>query len=249
MNTKQTIIIAVVTAALMMVSFALPSLLDNDAQVQGAETNTINVSGECNISVPADVGYIQLGVETQDPDVKKAQSENAASMENIIEAVKDLGLSDDDITTSNYSIYPNYDYLDGSREKVPSYYVVSNTIKLKVKDLDLLSDVIDIATEAGANRAYNIYFDAEDTDEAKSDALSNAVADALAKADVIAQAADIKVVGIKTISDQTYYSSGYYDYAVEDSLKRADSASSSTPIMSGDVEVTANVSIEVIINN
>lgn len=251
MNTKQIIIVAVVAALLVAGTFALASVLDKDAPLANTagqgNASTINVSGTCEISVPADVGYIQLGVETQDKDVKDAQDENAEDMQNIIDAVMELGLTEDDITTSNYSIYPSYDYSNGSRSEEPEYYTVSNTVKLKVKDLDILGDVIDIATDAGANRAYSIYFDAEDTVTSQDDALQKAVEDALRKANLIAEAANVKVIGIQQISDQTYYSTGYYDYARSDMVM--EEAAYSTPIMSGQVSVTANVYVEVIIGN
>ncbi len=253
MNTKQIIVVAIIAALIAGGAFALAMLLDNDAVVVTGNTpaetvSTISVSGTCEISVPADVGYIQLGVETQNKDVKEAQDENAQAMENIIEAVKKLGLKDEDITTSNYSIYPHYDYSNGSRTEEPDYYVVSNTVKLRVKDLDILGDVIDIATDAGANRAYNIYFDAEDTVASQDDALKKAVEDALRKADIIAQSAGVEVIGIKAITDQTYYNTGYYDYAVAKSYDMEEE-SYSTPIMSGEVNVTANVHLEVLISN
>jgi len=252
MNTKQIILLVAVVAVLIIGSFTLALAFDKDAANVGAtaeETiSTINVSGTCDISVPADVGYIQLGVETQNKNVKEAQDENAKTMDEIIEAVKQLGLTDEDITTSNYSISPYYDYNNGSRSEEPDYYIISNTVKLRVKDLDILGDVIDIATDAGANRAYNIYFDAEDTVASQDDALTKAVEDALRKADIIAKAANVKVVGVKTINDQTYYSTGFYDYNMARTMV-ADEAEYSTPIMSGQVDVTANVQVEVIITN
>ncbi len=253
MNTKQIIIVAVVAALLVAGAFSLALVLGNNAPAVTGQSSdqgnvsTINVSGTCEISVPADVGYIQMGVETQDKDVKDAQEENAEAMQNIIDAVMELGLTEDDITTSNYSIYPYYNYNDGSRSEEPDYYIISNTVKLRVKDLDILGDVIDIAAENGANRAYSIYFDAEDTVASQDDALQKAVEDALRKANLIAEAADVKVIGIQQISDQTYYSTGYYDYARADMAM--EEAAYSTPIMSGQVSVTANVYVEVIIGN
>ncbi len=249
MNIKQIIAIIAAVAILMLGTLTLTLVLSKTPAASGAaETvSTINVSGTCEISVPADVGYIQLGVETQDKDVKTAQDENAEAMQNIIDAVTELGLEDADITTSNYSIYPYYNYENDSRSEEPDYYVVSNTVKLRVKDLDILGDVIDIAADAGANKAYSIYFDAEDTTASQDDALAKAVDDALRKAQIIADAAGLKVDGIQTITDQTYYSTGYYDYAVTDSLAYA--REYSTPIMSGEVNVTANVYVEIIVSN
>lgn len=249
MNTKQIIAIAATAAILILGTLTLTMVLTDTPAVTGqsGETSTINVSGTCEISVPADVAYIQLGVETQDKDVKTAQEENAESMQNMIDAVMELGLAEEDITTSNYSIYPYYNYNDGSRSEEPDYYVVNNTVKLRVKDLDILGEVIDIATQAGANQAYNIYFDAEDTVQSQDDALAKAVEDAMRKAAIIAEAAGLKVEGIKTITDQTYYSTGYYDYEMEE--RAVYDSAYSTPVMGGEVDVTANVYVEVIVGN
>lgn len=247
MNTKQIIIAAVAAALLVAGAFSLALVLSNGSPAAQGNVSTINVSGTCEISVPADVGYIQMGVETQDKDVKEAQDDNAEAMQNILDAVMELGLTEEDITTSNYSIYPYYDYSNGSRSEEPDYYIVSNTVKIRVKDLDILGDIIDIATDAGANRAYSIYFDAEDTVASQDEALQKAVEDALRKADLIADAADVKIIGIQQINDQTYYSTGYYDYARADMAM--EEAAYATPIMSGQVSVTANVYVEVIIGN
>lgn len=257
MNKKNILVIVLAVLLLVSATVSVTVILNGNNKsfnptMSGLEASfesTINVTGNSTVSIPADVGYIQIGIDTKDPDVTSAQAQNAETADQIIKAVKKLGLTDDDITTSNYSIYPEYNYSQNDNPETPENYVVSNTVKLRITDLSILGDVIDAAADAGANRAYNIYFDVLDTDDAKNEALERAIQDARAKADILAEAAGVKIVGIQTILDQSYFNGGFYDYAMPVMEDMAKTRSVSTPIMSGNVDVTANVNVIFVIEN
>jgi uncharacterized protein YggE len=209
-----------------------------------ATTNTLYVSGEGSITVIPDVGYISLGVETKSPDVKTAEDENSTKMNAIIVALSDLGIEESDIKTTNYSIYPQYE--DYNDEK-PQNYVVSSTVEVTVKNLEDISEVIDVSVDAGANRSNSIRFDVLDREESYNEALQDAIASARARADVLAEAAGLKIVGVVNLNESSSMSSIYYGGARYAMSEMA--ADSAPAISTGDMEITANVSITYEVKN
>ena len=206
------------------------------------ERNTLAVSGTGKETVNPNVGYIELGVETNDKDVKTAQKKNADTMADVVNAVKALGLEDADVQTTRYNIYPRYDYkvtAEGEKQEI-THYEVQNMIKLRVKDLGNLGKIIDAATEAGANQANSVYFDVLDRESVYNNALTNAVEAARQRAEIIAAASNLKIVGVVSINE-----SGSYNYYARnmDSAYLAMSAKNSTPIEAGEMDITANVNV------
>lgn len=168
------------------------------------QENLLTVQGEGIIAASADVAYVQIGVENKDKDVSKAQSENANIATAVLKAIKGKDLKDEDISTTNYSIEPRYDYKGDNDILTPESYIVANIFKLRIKDIDTVGEIIDAAIAAGANRAYNIYFDIQKPKQLRDEALTYAVKNARIKADLLAEAAGMEIVGIKSITDNTY---------------------------------------------
>ncbi len=202
--------------------------------------NTISVSGNGIETVNPNVGYIQLGVETIDKDVKVAQQQNADTMAAVINAVKALGLEDADVQTTSYNIYPRYRDFNDEKNPKPIQYEVRNMVKLRVKDLANLGKVIDAATEAGANQANSVYFDVLDRESVYNDALTKAVEAARERADIIAAASNLKIVGVISINESGSYYGGYRNM---DSSYLAMSAKNTTSIEAGEMDITANVQV------
>jgi hypothetical protein len=168
--------------------------------------------------------------------MKKAQSANRETMNALFDALKAAGLTQDDIRTVNYSIYPMYDYTSGSGKI--SGYEVTNMIELTIRDIDTVGDYIDIAAANGANTDYSIRFDILDKSVFYNEALALAVENAKGKADAIASAGGYQIISTLEISEsQGYYSPPYDRYAMA-----ADEATS-TPITAGQLEITANVTV------
>lgn len=215
----------------------------------GSVQELLTVQGEGIIAASADVAYVQIGVENKDKDVSKAQKENANIATAVLKAIKGKGLEDEDISTTNYSIEPRYDYKGDNDILTPEAYVVANTFKLRIKDIDMIGEIIDAAIAAGANRAYNIYFDIQKPKKLRDEALTYAVKNARIKADLLAEAAGMEIVGIKNITDNTYGAQVYGgDANWNMSYAREEMAVQSvTPFSSGELNVRANVTIEYIL--
>ena len=208
------------------------------AASNGTLINTISVSSDGKVTVLPDVGYITLGIETKDVDVKAAEDENSKIMDDIMKALKDFDIEDTDIKTTGYNIYPQY--AEYSDEK-PTSYSVYNTVEITVKNLEDMSGIIDAAVEAGANRANNIRFGVLDREESYNEALKNAVANARSRAEVLADAAGLKIVGVVTVNENSSSTQYYYTDMVY--ARAEDTAEAAPSISAGDMDITARVSV------
>lgn len=204
-----------------------------------AETK-IAVTGTGNSLVPADVAVISMGVMERDPDVLTAQAKVNEKIAAIRSALIEQGVQEEDINTDFINIYAIYDYRD-DRELLTGYNV-SSTLAVRVTEMDKVGGMIDAAFGAGANTLNGISFSATDTSAAKAEALKIAVADANAKAEVLADAAGLKIIGIETISENgTYsYERGPMNFVAKESAA-ADVAG--TVVQAAKLNVEATVSI------
>lgn len=206
--------------------------------------NTIIVTGTGTVYMPPDEALVYLGVQTTSDDVKDAQKSNAEKMEQIIKALKEAGIKEDDIETSSYSLYPLKEYYYGMYpiDEMPrdqTGYVVSNQLQVKVKDFNRVGDIIDVAVEAGANQVNGVSFTLSEQTQQKGreQALKNAVKAARDDADILASALGVRITGPVQASTGggTYYAPMPYPAMME--------GSAGTPIQPGDVSVSAYVTI------
>jgi len=216
-------------------SGAQANALANDLTGQNAAANGISVTGQGSITMKPDVAYISLGVETMDTDAGKARTANDAAMAKVLAAIKGFGISQDDVTTTNFSIYPRY---DDKGVKITGF-TVSNTVSVKLRSLDKLGDVLTAASDAGANTAGGISFDVLDRTAAYNQALAQAMDKAKARAQVMAQACGVNLGKALTINESSGYSGP--TYATADSL--AGSKAAPVPVSGGTLDVTASVSV------
>jgi uncharacterized protein YggE len=226
-------------AVLMVLVLSLAS--GGLVQAREAERGSIQVTGSAIVTGAPDVAYITLGVETRDPSAEVAAQENANRMAKVFSALKALGLTDKELTTSGYNIYSSTQVINrGTDDEVTvTTYYVQNRINVTTKDLDNVGQIIDAAVKAGANQVQGVSFDIEDKQALQLEALKNAVAQGMIKANVMAESAGITLGGLATMSE----SYGSYAPMVATMAFKAD-ASQPTMINPGDVEVSATVNLE-----
>ena len=221
------ILISMLVLTLALALYA-PALADAD--------KTLTVQGSATVSVMADVVTLSVGVQTQGAVVSDAQSENARIMADVIAALKAAGIAQEDIMTSDFSVYNTNTWTD--TPAVPSYKV-TNTLNITIYDLTRTGDIIDAATAAGANVLNGLTFDSTARNEAYQKALTRAVDDARVKAKVLTDAAGKtlgELVRIQSGEDYSYVgANGAYD------LKAPEA--SATSIVSGNITVSASVTL------
>ncbi len=184
----------ILLTALIMMLMTLPAMAESK----------INVNGTGEIRVSADTAVISLGVNARDKDVLKAQQKVNESIASIRTTLTGQGVKEENINTEFINIYVTYDYQNGEEEFAA--YNASSTLAIKITDMESIGSLIDAAFAAGANTLNGISFSASDTEEAKSEALKKAVEDAAKKADILAQASELKISGIESITESGVYS-------------------------------------------
>ena len=201
--------------------------------------NTVSVTGSGTAAMRADEATVTLGVQTQEANASEAIRLNAELMTDIIETINALGLTEDEIKTVTYNVYPVY--AKDEYDTVSGYRVI-NMISVKIKDMELIGKVIDSAANEGANKIQGVSFELseEKQRELKREAYLTALGDAEEKAKLIAERLNLTITGVLYVSENTYQPyKPYYDYRFE----LAGTPAPTTPIIEGNlsVSVTAHV--------
>lgn len=229
------------------------TLSDNSALAQTpfpSREKIITVTGIATASVEPNLLLVTFGVETQEKTAKQALTINSESMNAIVSALDSVGITDEDLSTSQLNIYPVYESYRDDDDRYHQElvgYKVTNTLNVKTEQLDSAADIIDSAVSAGANRVDSISFtlSPETQMEIKDALLEQAVINAKTKAERALAPLDHQIIGVKSISLSEFgispQSPVYRDFAYMDSAEMG--LAKSTPIFSSeqDVQTTANV--------
>ena len=210
------------------------------------EPPILSVSGSGVVQGAPDQAAVTLGVVTRASSAGEAQQENAAKATAIRDALAALGIAGEDIKTEDYIFRPEYSRERDERNVIIGY-AAANTIRVRVRDVALVGDVVDVALANGANTIHSLDFSIRDTNALRKKALESAVKDARDKADAIARALGKSIVGIHHVTENT----GMFQPRRSNGMmmmKSMDAAAESTPIDAGTLSLTADVHIEFILS-
>lgn len=239
--------IGVLVLILVVSLFAVDSLdlLTSKVHAEEAveEGNTIEVNGTGKMTVEPDIAYLNVGVRTEDKDPSVAQERNKYDMDQIIKALEDFGIDSENLKTINYNIYQRYDYINENERE--DYYVVENTLQITVNEIDQIGDIIDLASDNGANNINSLRFTVKDDSKYYQEALKTAMADAKGKAQAIMSTFDTSATLSKPyqVIEASNSTGIYYESPVMMDREEAVGAGMSTPIESGDIEISARVKV------
>ena len=222
----------------MVLALALVCALSVSALAQG---NQITVSGTGTVSLAADTCTIQLGTSTRALSVAEAQQEDDRTITAVIKALHGMGIDEKDIVTSQYNVMAEIPYQDyGTIRPAEPVYSVTNMLFVTIRDLSDASQAIDLATKAGANQIYGLTFSSSKEADAYTKALQRAVEDAMNKASVLADASGKTLGALQSISATEYFGE---PYGIRNSMEMMDAGTKASTIVSGDVTVSANVTL------
>ena len=163
----------------------------------------ISVVGRGEIKVSPDRATIQISVQTRAVTAAAAAAENATKQQAVLTALRALGLTDDQLSTINYNVYPEQRYEQG-KEPVIVAYNVTNTILVDVRKLSQVGPVIDAALAHGANMITSLQFYASNTEVARRSAIASAIEKARADAEAAARAAHGTLGSLLEVSVGSY---------------------------------------------
>ena len=189
--------LALVLAVVGLAGCAVPAEVKLVAQEEG-----IWVTGEGEVMAVPDIATLRLGIEAQEATVAEAQSQATEAMGRVMAALTDNGVAEEDIQTQYFSIRQITRWVN--EEQVVVGYRVTNMVTTKIRDIDKAGIIIDAVAEAGGDltRIDSIGFSVDDPSAYYEQARQEAMADANAKAEQLAELAGV------TLGKPTYISEG-----------------------------------------
>jgi uncharacterized protein len=219
-------------AALWLAAMTLPFV----GSVEASETpRQITVTGTGSVATVPDMAMINLGVTNQAKKATTAMAATSETTSKMLQQLAGLGIEPEEMQTSNLSLNPVWtnrsSSASGNREI--SGFVASNSVLVRVRDLGDLGQIMAAVTSIGANNFNGLQFSVQDPDPLANLARQKAVADAMAKASLIAMAAGVPLGEVQSISEQ----GGARPMSMEMSTARG----AAMPIAAGEVSVSASV--------
>jgi len=203
---------------------------------------TITISGEGKVVATPDLAVINLGYLVEKKNVTDAQKDNTDKINALIKNLKDLGIQAKDIKTTNYNVYPQYDYADG--KQILRGYQVSQNVEVKVRDSEKISTVLDLVGSLGLNQVGGLTFQIDEPEIYQQEARIKALANAKEKAKDLAAVMGVKLGKIISFNEDTYPVSPIYSYAKSEALGMGgDMAAPALSVESGSQEIIVNASI------
>lgn len=172
--------------------------------------NTITVSDTGEIYAKPDLALATFSVITEAKTVSEAMGENTKRMNKVIDFVKGKGVEAKDLKTTILNIYPRYEwreeigippYPEGKRVLVG--YEVRQSLEVKIRDMEKIGQIIEGATNAGANQVDDLQFTVDKQDEFLAQARKQAIDKAKAKGKELALQLGVKLVRITNFSESS----------------------------------------------
>ncbi|MCH7786836.1 MAG: SIMPL domain-containing protein [Chloroflexi bacterium] len=210
------------------------------------------VTGEGTLTMEPDLAVLNIGVETTGETVAEANGDAARAMDAIVSALSDLGIEGVDVQTRSFNIFPMYEYGEvfenGRRTNKQTLvgYRVSNSVSIKIRDLDAVGEVIDEVASAGgdATRINGISFTVEDPKPFMEQLREMAVLDAIAKADQFALLTNVVRGPLVFISESGRGGSVVQNQSFDGRVAFAMAeAAPSTSISGGELELRLSVQV------
>lgn len=202
----------------------------------------ISVSGQGKIYAKPDVAVLVLGVESKGAKVSDIVKDNTDKMNKIIKDVKDSGVDEKDIQTTQYSITPEYNWTErGGRIFVG--YTLNQQITAKIRDFEKIGSILDKATTDGANAVGDLQFTIDSPEKARAEARAKAIEQAKEKAKTLVSQSGLKIVKLVNISEG-YQGTPQLLYKSASGMGgAAESISIAPDIQSGQMEIDSTVTL------
>jgi len=217
-------------------------------------SNTISVSGEGEVMATPDIATISFTIQEEAKSVSDAQNLASAKTKTVLAALKKVGVADKDIRTENYSSYPKYEWqqsrivcisapcIQPQGKQVITGYIVSQSVAVTVRNLDLVNDVVAALGKSEVSNMYGPNFAIDKEDDLKALARKQAIDKARAKAEVLARDLGVTLVRIVSFSEGGNYPIYAMSKAV--GMGATDAAVPPSPeLPQGEQKITSSVTV------
>ncbi len=224
-------VLALTLALMLVLGLSVPA-----AAQQADVAGQITVTGEASVNVVPDLASVSLGVTTNGATASEALSANSAAVQAVMDRLTGAGIEAGDIQTSNLSLTPNYTAYDSNQVPQIQNYTAYNMVTITLRRLDQTGAVLDAVVQDGANTLNGLTFGLAQPRPVQDQARLAAVADARARATLLAEAAGVHLGNIISISE-----GGAAEPPMP--MYRMDAAATPVPVAGGTLDISASVTI------
>jgi len=217
------------------ISLLLPGLAYAGRYVERQPFPVVTVVGEGQVTAVPDTADVAAGVSNDGKTPKEAAEANAKAMSTVINAARAAGIPDRDIGTTRYSIQPVYASKGRGEAQHVVGFRVTNMVRVTIRDLARMSEVLDQLAGAGATDIGNVTFRNSEINKKKGEARSAAFADAKQRAELYAKAAGVQLGRALSITEQ--------ESRAPQPMAMRSAMADSTPIMPGEDSYAVTVTV------
>jgi len=176
---------------------------------------TITITGEGKVTAIPDIAMLNLGMENTSMDIQEAQKKNTGTMNSLLNQLTALNIAKEDIQTTNYNIYPQYDWVEG--RQILRGYTVSQNVAVKIRDTERVDEVLKIVGDLKLNQVGGLTFDVDQPETYRQQARELALKNAKEKAEALTSIMGVKlgkVISFNESGAPTYYDTYYKSEAI-----------------------------------
>jgi len=204
----------------------------------------IVVSSTADLQAAPDEATVRLGVVRQAPTAQAAQDQTNRAVQAILAEISKLGVPAQKIQTSRLTLSPIYGAQRPDNREAPRVvaYNATNSVSIDLDNLTRIGPVIDAGLTAGANQLEGVRFRLKDDLPIREKALRQAVAEAKRKAEAMAEALGVRIVGVLEASESGV-SIFQQDRGEVFAMARQAPEMAPTPVSPGEIDVRATVTV------
>ena len=184
-------------AAAILVEAGTVMAAENDKSAE----RYVSVSATGDVAAEPDMAYISTGVMVEADTAKDGLARNSLVMAKLVDGLKSLGIAPKDIQTTSVYVQPRYVQTKDGHPTTFSGYRVVNQVRLTVREMKRLGEMLDAAVTLGANQVNGITFDVSNAETLKDEARKQAMVNARRRAELYATAAGAQLGNVLTISE------------------------------------------------
>ena len=182
-----------------LVFFVMPAVKKYGDSLAPVRTMTVSAEGKTIVS--PDIAEASFSVVSQGKDPEQLSSENNRKMSAVVENLASHSVDKKDIKTTNYDLSPNYGYDKNTGRSYVYAYTLTQTILVKIRDLQKVSEIIGGLTPLGINQIGGISFTVDEPEKFLAQARADALKNARTKANEMASESGARIGKVLSVSE------------------------------------------------
>ncbi len=164
----------------------------------------ITITTEGRVFAKPDIALARLGVTSEGMEVKIVIKENTEKMNAVLKEIRNLGIEEKDIQTIRYNLTPRYEWIKEG-QRIFKGYVLEQEVRVKIRNFEKIGEVIEKATEKGANIVGDLFFTIDDLEAVREKAREEAIKRAMDKANKMAAQTGIRLGKLVNVYEDYHY--------------------------------------------